>query len=223
MDAYDILFDKNAYLYRMFYQKLIEDNEKFNLTSITEENEVLYKHFLDSRDATDIFENNSSVVEIGSGAGFPSVPLKIERPDLSFTLIESNNKKCRFLSEIGEMLNFDGFTVICDRAEAIGKSDLRESFDYGIARAVAKCNTLLEYLMPLIKVGGSAVLWKGQSIKEELIEAENAIKVLGGRLEKTISYEIGDYGTHYYCIIKKIKETPPKYPRGNGKERKCPL
>lgn len=223
MDAYDILFDKNAYLYRLYYQKLIEDNEKFNLTSITDETEVLYKHFLDSRDAEEIFQSGSSVVEIGSGAGFPSVPLKIERPDLDFTLIESNNKKCNFLSEVSKMLNFDGFKVICDRAEVVGKSDLRESFDYGIARAVARCNTLLEYLMPLIKVGGSVVLWKGQSIKEELIEAENAIKVLGGRLEKTISYEIGDYGTHYYCIIKKIKETPLKYPRGNGKERKCPL
>ena len=223
MDEYDILFGKNAYLYRQYYKKLIEDNQKFNLTSITEETEVLYKHFLDSSEAGKVFAKDATVVEIGSGAGFPSIPLKIERSDLSFTLIESNNKKCNFLKEVALMLNFCNFNVLCDRAEAAGKSHLRESFDYGIARAVAKCNTLLEYLMPLIKVGGYAVLWKGQSLTEELKEARNAINILGGKLEKIISYEIGDYGTHYYCIIKKVKETPSKYPRGNGKERKCPL
>lgn len=222
-DSYDILFGNKADFYRRYYRKLTEENEKFNLTSVTEENEVLYKHFIDSKDAASLFDKNASVAEIGSGAGFPSVPLKIERPDLKLTLIESNNKKANFLNEVKTMLQFENFTVICDRAENIAKGELRESFDYAIARAVAKCNTLLEYSLPLVKEGGSVILWKGQSLSEELKQAQNAMKILGGSLEKIISYEIGDYGSHYYCIIKKVKKTPLKYPRGNGKERKCPL
>ena len=153
----------NAGKYEAFYKKLIVENEKFNLTSITDEREAAFKHFIDSVYFKDVFAVDKTVAEVGSGAGFPSVPLAIERPDLKFTLIESNNKKCNFLNETKNLLDLKNVKIVCERAEVAGKDKtLRESFDYAIARGVAKINVLLEYLMPFLKVGGSALLWKGE-------------------------------------------------------------
>ena len=215
----------NAEKYGLFFEKLVEDNEKFNLTGITDEKEVAYKHFIDSVMGCGIFKENSSVVEIGSGAGFPSVPVAIERKDLKLTLIEANNKKCNFLREVNEMLRLDNVTVICDRAEvAAKKQDMREKFDYAIARAVAPVRTLLEYCMPLVKVGGACVFWKGDNYAEEIKAAENALKVLGAdRKYSVFDYDLGEYGKRTIVIINKTSVTPAKYPRGLGKERKCPL
>ena len=221
-----LIFEKlsaNADKYDMFYKKLVEDNEKFNLTSITGFEETAYKHFIDSVYYKDIFEKDKTVVEIGSGAGFPSVPLAIERPDLKFTLIEANNKKCNFLNEVKDELGLNNVTVVWSRAEAAVKNNLRDSFDYAIARAVAPINTLLEYSLPFLKVNGNAVFWKGEGYKEELENARNALSVLGGKTEKILDYSLGEYGERFLVIINKVKDTPVKYPRGKGKERKCPL
>ena len=228
MNSFSI-YDKlsaNADKYYAFYKKLVEDNEKFNLTSITAFEEVAYKHFIDSIYKKDVFETNKSVVEIGSGAGFPSVPLAIERADLKFTLIESNNKKCNFLNEVKDMLGLQNVTVICDRAENVGKDGrYRETFDYVIARAVAPMRTLLEYAMPLIKVGGSCVFWKGETGTEELKQSANALKVLsaGENANEIYNYDLGEYGERTIIVVTKKSVTPAKYPRGLGKERKCPL
>ena len=228
MDTFSV-FDKlsaNADKYDAFYQKLVCDNEKFNLTSITAFKDVAYKHFIDSIYKKDIFDKNKTVVEIGSGAGFPSVPLAIERPDLEFTLIEANNKKCNFLNEVKIMLGLNNVTVICDRAENVGKDkNLREVFDYATARAVAPMRTLLEYAMPLIKVGGKCVFLKGEAGLEELNQSKRALKTLGAdeSENKIYDYDLGEYGKRKMIVVTKICPTPAKYPRGLGKERKCPL
>ena len=210
--------------YQAFYELLISYNKKFNLTSVIDVKEVTYKHFIDSVDKSQTFSKNSSVIDIGTGAGFPSVPLAIIREDLQLTLVESIGKKCLFLQEVKEKLCLKNITIVNARAEDISKSEeYREKYDYAIARAVARINTLCEYLLPFVKVGGSAVLWKGEGYKEEIKEAKNAVTILGGKESEVINYSLGEYGQRYLVIIDKVKETPPKYPRGQGKERKCPL
>ena len=210
--------------YQAFYELLISYNKKFNLTSVIDVKEVTYKHFIDSVDKSQTFSKNSSVIDIGTGAGFPSVPLAIIREDLQLTLVESIGKKCLFLQEVKEKLCLKNITIVNARAEDISKSEeYREKYDYAIARAVARINTLCEYLLPFVKVGGSAVLWKGEGYKEEIQEAKNAVTILGGKESEVINYSLGEYGQRYLVIIDKVKETPPKYPRGQGKERKCPL
>lgn len=218
------LIDENNEKFEKFYDILVEKNKQFNLTSITEKNEVYAKHFYDSVYASYIFDKNAEIIEVGSGGGFPSVPLKIVRKDLKFTLLEATNKKCVYLDQLREKFNFENFTVICGRAEEKGKDELREKFDYSVARAVAPLRTLLEYLLPLVKVGGTVVCYKGSDFEREIDEAKNAVKILGGKLEKTVNYSLpDDYGLRSLIIIKKISETPRKYPRGMGKEKKCPL
>lgn len=198
-------------------------NDKFNLTSIKEDKEIIIKHFLDSLYGEKFFNLNKTVVEVGSGGGFPSIPLMIYRDDLVFTLIESTGKKCEYLKTVIKELNLKG-EVYCLRAEDAGKdSKFRHNFDYVTARAVAKMNTLCEYCIPLIKVGGSFIAYKGES-DIELIEASNAIKVLGGKVKNIEKYNLpDDMGTRHIFEVLKVNETPLKYPRGNGKERSKPL
>lgn len=198
-------------------------NDKFNLTSIKEDKEIIIKHFLDSLYGEKFFNLNKTVVEVGSGGGFPSIPLMIYRDDLVFTLIESTGKKCEYLKTVIKELNLKG-EVYCLRAEEAGKdSKFRQKFDYVTARAVAKMNTLSEYCIPLIKVGGSFIAYKGES-DIELTEADNAIKVLGGKVKKVEKYNLPDgMGTRHIFEVLKVNETPLKYPRGNGKERSKPL
>ena len=210
--------------FSLFAKLLSEYNEKYNLTAICDENEVYIKHFLDSVLPESYFSCGASVVEIGSGGGFPSVPLKIIRDDLKFTLIESTGKKCDFLNVVVDKLGFEGVRVLNIRAEDGGRrKDLREKFDFAVARAVARLNTLCEYCMPFVKAGGRFVAYKGDA-GEEIKEAENAVKVLGGEIEKVESYSLPDGGgKRTVIVIKKIKPTPAKYPRGRGLERKRPL
>ena len=207
----------------IFKKELITWNDKFNLTSIKSDEEIKIKHFQDSIIGQKFFLKNANVVEIGSGGGFPSIPLMIMREDLCFTLIESVGKKCEFLKHVIKELNLNA-TVINKRAEDIGKDlNFRESFDVVTARAVARLNTLLEYTMPLIKTGGLFVAYKG-SDKEELEEAKKAIDVLGGKIKEIYNYNLfNGLGERNIFVIEKIKPTPNKYPRGNGKERSKPL
>lgn len=218
------LIDEKKDRFEKFYDILVENNKFFNLTSITEKNEVYVKHFYDSVYASDLFDKNVEIIEVGSGGGFPSVPLKIVREDLCFTLLEATNKKCVYLSGVKEKLNFENFSVICGRAEEKGKNELREKFDYSVARAVAPLRTLSEYLLPLVKVGGTVVCYKGSDFEREAEESKNAIRILGGKIENILTYDLPrEYGGRSLIIIKKISPTPQKYPRGMGKEKKCPL
>lgn len=207
-----------------FRAYLLEFNNKYNLTSITEEKEVLYKHFLDSSAAAGLFKAGESVAEIGSGAGFPSVPLKILREDLNFTLFESVGKKCDFLRVIVDKLQLNGMNICNMRSEDAGRSEkYREKFTYAVARAVARMNTLLEYSLPLVKKEGVFFAYKSADTTE-IDDAEKACALLGAGGVILYNYSLPEgYGERTIAAVKKIKNTPQKYPRGNGKERKQPL
>ena len=210
--------------FQRFSEILTEFNQKYNLTAISDEKEVYIKHFFDSIYPQKYFSEGSKVVEIGSGGGFPSVPLKIVRDDLNFTLIESTGKKCEYLKHVVDNLGFYGVQVLNIRAEDGGKDKyLREKFDVATARAVARLNTLCEYCLPFVKIGGKFIAYKGDA-DEEIKEAENAIKTLGGEVEKVEKYDLPEgFGRRTVIVIKKVKSTPGKYPRGRGLERKKPL
>ena len=206
-----------------FKNLLLFWNKKFNLTTITDDLGIEIKHFEDSLINESYFFKNANVCEIGSGGGFPSIPLMCLRNDLKFTLFESVGKKCTFLNEVINNLKLNA-EVINARAEDAGKNPLyRESFDIVTARAVARLNTLSEYCIPLIKKEGLFIAYKGEKNGEEK-EALNAIKTLGGTLIKSDFYNLSyDMGERSVFIIKKVISTPEKYPRGNGKERSKPL
>ena len=215
--------EKREY-FKRFYALLTEYNAKYNLTSITEEKDVYYKHFLDSALGADLFKQNAKVAEIGSGAGFPSLVLKILRPDLQFDLFESVGKKCEFLSVVVEKLDLKNVNIYNLRAEVCAKDEkFREKYEHATARAVARMNVLCEYCLPFVKVGGTFIAYKSGDLTE-LGEAKNACKILGGREEKVLSYSLPEnYGDRTLAVVKKILKTPPTYPRGQGKERKNPL
>ena len=207
-----------------FRKMLLEYNEKYNLTAILEEKDVYYKHFLDSAAGVDLFFENAKVAEIGSGAGFPSMVLKILRDDLNFDLFESVGKKCEFLRAVVENFAFDGVHIYNIRAEDAAKDkNFRESYDIVTARAVARMNTLSEYCLPFVKVGGKFIAYKSGDTTE-IKEAETAYKTLGGKLKKVYDYELPEgYGARVLAVVEKVKNTPTRYPRGQGKERKNPL
>ena len=207
------------------YRSLIlEYNQKYNLTTILEEKDMYYKHFLDSAAGVELFKPNAKVAEIGSGAGFPSIVLKILRPDLSFDLFESVGKKCEFLRAVVDNFGFQNVNIYNLRAEDCAKdSKFREKYDYATARAVARMNTLTEYCLPFVKVGGQFIAYKSSDVTE-IDEAVSAYKILGGKKKAVYEYALPEeYGDRVLAVIEKIKPTPPKYPRGQGKERKQPL
>lgn len=219
-----LINDAQLEKFEKYREILLFYNERFNITTITEKKEVYVKHFLDSCLCSDLFMDNSNVIEIGSGGGFPSVPLKIMRDDLSFTLVESTGKKCTFLKEVVKELDLKNVDVLNGRAEDFGKDKrYREKFDHVTARAVAKLNTLCEYCIPFLKVKGSFIALKANA-EEEIKEAQNAIAVLGGKISLIKEYSLPLEDAKRTVIkIEKIKNTPSQYPRGNGKERKQPL
>ncbi len=203
---------------------LVEWNEKINLTAITDPVGITEKHFLDSILPFSMVDMplGASVIDVGTGAGFPGIPLKIWREDISLTLLDSLNKRINFLNTVCEEIDAPA-KAIHGRAEDMGQGELRESFDIATARAVARLSVLCEYCMPYVKVGGAFVALKGSSGNEELKEAENAIKILGGRPEKAISYTLPEGDERTLIVIRKIKPTPKLYPRAKGKMNKAPL
>lgn len=202
---------------------LVDNNKKFNLTAICDDEGIFIKHFLDSVVGESFFKKGALVAEIGSGGGFPSLPLKLVRKDLKFLLVESTGKKCNHLNQAIEELDLKDMQVFCGRAEDLSKDlKYREKYDYSVARAVARLNTLCEYCLPFVKVGGCFIAYKGDC-DEEVSEAEKAIKVLGGKLERVEKYLLPDGDKRALVIIKKVAPTPLKYPRGQGKERKAPI
>lgn len=224
LDSYkNIIFGEKREQFSRFCRLLQEYNARFNLTSITEESEVFVKHFLDSVAGEGLFQKNAAVAEIGSGAGFPSLPLKIVRPDLKFTLVESTGKKCEFLRVAVKELELERVEIVNARAEELARdARYREAFDCCCARAVARLNTLAEYCVPFVKRGGSFIAYKGD-VAEEAEEAKRALKILGCGRTKIYSYELEGAGKRALFVAEKTSPTPALYPRGNGKERKKPL
>jgi 16S rRNA (guanine527-N7)-methyltransferase len=210
--------------FERFRALLLEYNQKYNLTTILEEKDMYYKHFLDSAAGAHLFNEGAFVAEVGSGAGFPSLVLKILRPDLKFALFESVGKKCEFLKVVVDNLGLTDVNIYNLRAEdAARDGKFREKFDCVTARAVARMNSLSEYCLPLVKVGGVFIAYKSGDITE-IEEAVSAYKTLGGKKKEIYGYSLPeDMGDRTIAVIEKIKKTPERYPRGQGKERKNPL
>ena len=204
---------------------LLEWNEKINLTAITEQDDIILKHFVDSLTINKYIEQGKSVIDMGTGAGFPGVPLKIARKDLKITLVDSLNKRIKFLDEVIEKLKLEKIETLHFRAEEFGQNKkYRETFDIATSRAVANLSTLAEYLLPLVKVGGKCLCMKGSEIKEELENSKKAIQILGGEIEKIEEFTLPESDIKRAIItIKKVKSTPNKYPRKPGTPAKDPL
>jgi 16S rRNA (guanine527-N7)-methyltransferase len=202
-------------------------NQRFNLTAIRDVEGIRVKHFLDSFSCVLAWKANppSRLIDVGTGAGFPGIPLKILYPGMKLTLVESVGKKAAFCQHIVETLKLDGVEVINGRAEALGQNpNHREQYDWAVARAVANMNALAEYLLPLVKVGGMALAQKGESGPAEAQSAEQAMKLLGGKLQQVIPLNLpGVVEDRYLVLIDKIHATPPKYPRKPGMPAKDPL
>ena len=223
----DISDDKKEKLYR-FYELLIEKNKVMNLTSITELKECTYKNFIDSisliKIVKDLDSKDYNIADLGTGAGFPGIPLAIVFPNLSLTLIDSLNKRIKFIQEVCENLGLENVNAIHSRAEDIARNkDYRESFDICVSRAVANLASLSEYCLPLVKLGGSFISYKSKGYDIEVNDAKNAIKLLGGEIKDSIKFELGEYGERILLDIKKIKSTSNKYPRKAGLPTKEPL
>jgi len=212
----------------MTYEKeLLEWNQKFNLTAIRDVESIRTKHFLDSFSCVQAWKASppAHLIDVGTGAGFPGLPLKILYPSIKLTLVESVGKKAMFCQHIVSVLGLDNVNVIQARAEALGQNLAhREKYDWAIARAVANLSVLSEYLIPLVKIGGRMLAQKGESGPAEAQSAEKAMKLLGGKLEQLIPVTLpGVVDERYLVIVDKVAATPPKYPRKPGLPGKAPL
>lgn len=210
-----------------YYNILIEWNKVMNLTAITEYKEVIVKHFLDSLVLGKVYDvtEDKNVIDMGTGAGFPGIPLKIMFPNLNITLMDSLNKRIKFLDEVILKLGLNGITAIHARAEELGRNEeYRESFDLCVSRAVARLASLSEFCIPFVKKGGFFIPYKAGNISEELIEAKNAIKTLGCEVVKEESFVLPFSDVERTLIvIKKTKQTPKTYPRAGGKPLNTPI
>lgn len=218
---YKITLTENQYeQFQKYFELLAEWNEKMNLTAITDESGVALKHFADSLSLLNFVDipQNSSLADVGTGAGFPGVVLKIARPDIKLTLIDSLNKRLVFLGEVCAQLGIEA-ELIHSRAENGARDEkLRESFDFAVSRAVARMNVLSEYCLPYVKVGGAFCAMKGAQANEEFKESLNAINTLGGKLEKKYFFELPENGgERAIAVVRKVRNTPQKYPRQSGK------
>jgi len=204
---------------------LVEWNKFMNLTGITEPEEVITKHFIDSLTVLDKVNKNASIIDVGTGAGFPGIPIKIAFPETKVVLLDSLNKRIKFLNEVIEKLELNNIETIHGRAEEYGRNkNHREKYDIAIARAVAPLNILLEYLIPFAKVNGKCLCMKGSSSEEEIINSKNAIKILGGEIVKTEDFYIPNTDIKRRIVqVNKVKETNNKYPRKAGTPSKEPL
>lgn len=203
--------------FEIFFDKLIEANQKFNLTSITQKDEVFLKHFLDSITASQYIPNNAYILDIGCGAGFPSIPLKIIRPDLKFLLVDSSLKKLGFVDDLITAFELSDTKTLHTRIEDLKEKD----FDCVVARAVAPLNVLCEYALPFLRLGGQAVFFKADAA-QGVQQAKHAIKFLGGELLDIVTFDL-DGNMRTLILIKKIAQSPKGYPRSLNKPRKNPL
>jgi len=209
-----------------YYELLIEKNKVMNLTAITEFKEVINKHFIDSVSLIKAYElSNQKILDLGTGAGFPGIPLKIVFPDTEIVLLDSLNKRILFLNEVIQKLGFKKITALHGRAEDYGKDrNYREQFDLCVSRAVAKLSSLSEYCLPFVKKEGCFVSYKSGQVETELEESAKAIKVLGAKVEKVKEFILpGTDIERTLVVLKKIKNTPSNYPRSAGKPSKEPI
>lgn len=210
-----------------YYEMLVEWNEVMNLTAITEFDEVMKKHFIDSISLVKGYDvmKSVSLIDVGTGAGFPGLALKIAYPNLQVTLLDSLNKRINFLNSVIDKLQLTGVEAIHGRAEDYAKAGkLREKYDLCVSRAVANLSTLSEYCLPFVKVGGQFISYKSEKIAEEKEAAQNAIKILGGKVINQVEFTLPDSDIYRNLfVIEKVKQTPKKYPRKAGLPGKEPL
>ena len=221
-----VLTDEQVEKLTRYYELLIEWNEKMNLTALTEPEDVALKHFCDSILLLKYAKipEGSSLIDVGTGAGFPSVPVKIVRPDIKLCLLDSLNKRLTFLTEVVNELNLTDVKIVHSRAEdGAKKAELREKFDFATSRAVAQLNVLSEYCLPYVKVGGAFIAMKGKYSEEEISNAKSAIKLLGGKTVKVDTYNLADTSERTIINIKKLSSTDKKYPRTSAKIKSKPL
>ncbi len=205
------------------YEKLlVEWNEKMNLTAITAHDEVINKHFVDSISFQSLIPEGALLADVGTGAGFPGLPLKIVRPDIQVTLLDALAKRLTFLDAVIEELGLSGVETVHMRAEDAGHSPMRETFDVATARAVANLPVLCEYCLPLVKKGGVFLALKGREGAEEAKKAEKAVKILGGEITEIRAVSWQDM-EHVVVAVRKVGQTPSKYPRKAGKPQKSPI
>ncbi len=221
------LDDKTLADFDKFAEMLVDWNGRINLTAITEPTEIVYKHFADSLTALAAVDvpQGASFIDVGTGGGFPGLPLIIARPDLHGVMLDSTKKKLMFVYYVIDKLGrSDSGRTLHMRAEEAGiKLQLRNRFDFSFSRAVANLRELSEYCLPLTKVGGTFVALKGAKAMEEITEAKEAINILGGEIQEVKRFVLGDMGERYLVVIKKVSPTPPKYPRASAKIAKEPL
>lgn len=226
LESIDItLNEKQIKQFQDYYSMLIEWNEKMNLTAITQPEEVAIKHFFDSATFLKYAKVNkgAKIIDVGTGAGFPGIPIKILQPDIELTLLDSLKKRLNFLTEVCNTLNIEA-EIIHKRAEEGGRQvELREQFDIATSRAVANMNTLSEYLMPYVKVGGNMVAMKGRNGNEELTLAKGAITKLGGKINFCNEFALPTGDERTIIVIDKIKPCPKQYPRQSAKIKNNPL
>ncbi len=208
-----------------FYQLVISWNENINLTAITDKKEFAYKHILDCVLPYKYFKENAKIIDVGAGAGFPSIPLKIMRPDLDVLMLDSLNKRVKFLEIVIGKLRLKNIKAKHDRAEDAALNFVhREKFDYAVARAVASMSTLSEYLLPFVKIGGEMVAYKSVQAESEISEAKRAFNILGGRHKNTLKYTIQEISSERNVVVVwKVNSTPNGYPRGKNKPKTNPL
>lgn len=216
-----LLFEEQIDKFYEYMNLLLDWNNKINLTAITEPEDIIEKHFIDSLTILPYLNNCNSIIDIGTGAGFPGIPVSIVKPEINITLIDSLNKRISFLNEIIEKLNLENICAIHSRAEDYNINH-REVFDIAVSRAVANMSTLAEYLLPYVKTGGFAICMKGPNIEEELNNSKKAIQILGGEIIKIDNFRLGD-NERNIIVIKKVKNTPKQYPRKAGKPAKEPI
>lgn len=227
-DAGIRLNDQQMTQFNRYFELLVEWNEKMNLTAITELEEVYLKHFYDSLTVAmhvELADQTYRLVDVGSGAGFPSIPLKIALPNLEVTIVDSLNKRINFINEVINALGLEGVHAYHDRAETFGQNpQFRGQFDFATARAVARLNLLAEFCLPLVKKNGQFLAMKAQQSDDEIEEAKHAIAILGGKFAEDIQFDLpAEAGERHILRIEKPKETPKKYPRKPGKPAKSPL
>lgn len=213
---------KNVDKFYNYMKLLLEWNEKINLTAIKNEKEFIIKHFIDSLTINKYIKDNKTLIDVGTGAGFPGIPLKLFNEELSVTLVDSVNKKINVVKDIIEKLELSNIQAIHARAEDFCKEN-REKYDVAVSRAVANMSTLVEYLIPFVKINGVIICMKGPNFDEELNSAKKAISVLGGTVEKIESFYIDEELERNVIILRKVKETPKQYPRGQAKPLKEPI
>jgi 16S rRNA (guanine527-N7)-methyltransferase len=227
-DEYSLLLTEEQLIrFTTYFEMLVEWNEKINLTAITDPTEVAVKHMIDSLSCydDDIFKQGARIIDVGTGAGFPGLPLKIFRSDLKLTLFDSLNKRILFLKAVSQKLEINDIEFVHSRAEDGGKNkQFREQYDIAISRAVARLNVLSELCLPFVAVGGFFIALKGSQYSQEIKESTSALKLLGGEITKIENIKLpGLDDVRAVVYIKKIKKTLPSYPRRPGVAEKNPL